>query len=163
MKKISVIVIGAGNRGNRYSGLMAEYPEHYENVLSCSSKQVTAFVEWIKAQDFYDNTTVVVTGDHPTMDGAYVARNAPSGYERHVYNCFINSVATTENTKNRDFTTTDMLPTILASMGCKIEGDRLGLGTNLFSETPTLCEKLGTQKLKRELQKTSDYYNEKFY
>ena len=32
MKKISVIVIGAGNRGNRYSGLMAEYPEHYELV-----------------------------------------------------------------------------------------------------------------------------------
>ena len=140
-----------------------EHPEHYENVLSCSSRQVTAFVEWIKEQDFYENTTVVVTGDHPTMDGAYVARNAPKGYERHVYNCFINSVATTENTKNRDFTTTDMLPPILASMGCKIEGDRLGLGTNLFSETPTLCEKLGTEKLKRELQKTSDYYNEKFY
>ena len=140
-----------------------EHPEHYENVLSCSSRQTAAFVEWIKEQDFYENTTVVVTGDHPTMDGAYVARNAPKGYERHVYNCFINSVATTENTKNSDFTTTDMLPTILASMGCKIEGDRLRLGTNLFSDVPTLCEKLGTEKLKRELQKTSDYYNEKFY
>ena len=140
-----------------------KYPEHYENVFSCSSRQVTAFVEWIKAQDFYENTTVIVTGDHPTMDGAYVARNAPSGYERHVYNCFINSVATTDNTKNREFTTTDMLPTILAAMGCEIEGNRLGLGTNLFSDVPTLCEKMGVQALKREFQKTSDYYNEKFY
>lgn len=32
MKKISVIVIGAGSRGNRYSGLMAADPEHYELV-----------------------------------------------------------------------------------------------------------------------------------
>ena len=30
--KLNVIVIGAGNRGNRYAGLMAEYPEHYELV-----------------------------------------------------------------------------------------------------------------------------------
>lgn len=32
MKKISAIVIGAGNRGNRYAALMNEHPEHYELV-----------------------------------------------------------------------------------------------------------------------------------
>lgn len=141
----------------------SEHAEQYENVLSCSSKQVTAFVEWITEQDFYENTTVIVSGDHPTMDGAYIVRNTPKGYERHVYNCIINSAVTTENTKNREFATHDMFPTVLAAMGCEIEGDRLGLGTNLFSETPTLCELLGTEKLKKELQKTSDFYNEKFY
>ncbi len=32
MKKVSVIVIGTGNRGNRYAGLMALDPAHYELV-----------------------------------------------------------------------------------------------------------------------------------
>ena len=35
--------------------------------------------------------------------------------------------------KNRDFSTLDFFPTTLASLGVQIEGDRLGLGTNLFS------------------------------
>ncbi|WRK53126.1 hypothetical protein SD457_23865 [Coprobacillaceae bacterium CR2/5/TPMF4] len=55
----------------------------------------------------------------------------------------------------------DMYPTILAAMGAKIEGDRLGLGTNLFSDKQTLMEELGFKTLDNELQKTSNYYNQK--
>ena len=40
-----------------------------------------------------------------------------------------------------------MYPTILASMGATIEGDRLGLGTNLFSSQETLIEQLGYSEL----------------
>ena len=32
MKKIRVIVIGAGSRGDRYAGLMNKLPEQYEIV-----------------------------------------------------------------------------------------------------------------------------------
>ena len=46
-------------------------------------------------------------------------------------------------------------------MGAKIEGDRLGLGTNLFSDKQTLMEELGFKTLDNELQKTSNYYNQK--
>ena len=53
----------------------------------------------------------------------------------------------------------DMYPTILAAIGAKIEGDRLGLGTNLFSDKQTLMEKIGFDALNREVQKTSDFYN----
>ncbi|MBQ5709226.1 MAG: LTA synthase family protein, partial [Anaerotignum sp.] len=38
--------------------------EQYENVISCSSKQVAEFVNWIKQQDFYENTTIIIAGDH---------------------------------------------------------------------------------------------------
>ena len=38
----------------------------YGNVMSCSSKQVAEFVKWIQRQKFYENTTVVITGDHLT-------------------------------------------------------------------------------------------------
>ena len=140
-----------------------EYPEQYENVLACSSKQVAEFVSWIQQQDFYDNTTIIICGDHPTMDHDYITRNIPEDYERKVYNCFINSLVSTDNTKNREFSSLDMFPSTLAAIGCTIEGDRLGLGTNLFSSTPTLCEELGTDEFSKELAKNSDYYTKNFF
>lgn len=140
----------------------SDHPEQYENVLSCASKQAIEFIEWIKAQDFYQNTTIIVTGDHPTMDGGYIARNVPETYVRKVYNCFINTRANEVNTKGREFCSMDIFPTVLGAIGCKIEGEKLGLGTNLFSSAPTLCETLGTNQVNTELAKNSDYYNKEF-
>lgn len=136
-----------------------KYDEQYDNVWACSSKQVAEFVDWIKEQEFFENTTVVLTGDHLTMDDSYIQRVMNEGYDRRVYNCFINSAAQAENVKNRQFSTIDMFPTVLAAMGCKIEGERLGLGTNLFSSKPTLCEELGIAEFDIELQKSASTYD----
>ena len=78
---------------------------------------------------------------------------------RTIYNAFINSKVTSDNVNNRAFSVLDMFPTTLASLGVTIKGDRLGLGTNLFSETPTLMEELRVDVLNQELAKKSDYYN----
>lgn len=137
--------------------------EQYENVISCSSKQVAAFVDWIQEQDFYENTTVIIVGDHITMDEGYIQRNVAEDYERTVYNCFLNSAAQSEYTKNRQFVAADLFPTTLAAMGCQIEGDRLGLGTNLFSGKATLVEEMGLEAFDAELSKTSDYYTKNFF
>lgn len=140
-----------------------QYEEQYENVISCASRQVAAFVEWIREQPFYENTTIVITGDHCSMDRGYFGRNVAEDYERHVYNCFINAAVTPFQTQNRQFCTLDMFPTTLAAMGCKIEGERLGLGTNLFSGRRTLMEEMGHTKLCAELSKKSEYYSQHFY
>ena len=66
-------------------------------------------------------------------------------------------------TQNRQFGSIDMFPTTLAAMGVTIEGDRLGLGTNLFSGEKTLSEQYGHTQLDAELQKGSDFYFEKFF
>lgn len=139
-----------------------EYSEQYTNALACSARQVTEFVEWIKQQDFYENTTIIISGDHYTMDNGFIKRNVNKKYTRRVYNCFINAVGNSQNSKNREFTTLDMFPTTLSALGCEIEENRLGLGTNLFSGEKTLCEKYGYNKLNRELQKHSDYYIQEF-
>ena len=139
-----------------------DHEEKYENVYSCASKQLYEFINWIKDQPFYDNTTIVVVGDHASMDAGYFDRSMPNDYERHIYNCFINSAANTDNVKNRVFTPMDMFPTTLAAIGCTVKGERLGLGTNLFSDIPTLAEKYTLKKLNSELGKTSDYYLTKF-
>lgn len=135
-----------------------EHDEQYENVMSCSSRQVAAFVQWLKEQPFYEDTTIVVTGDHLSMDRGYFKRNVDEDYTRRSYNCFINSAAEAEFTKNRRFSALDMFPSTLAAMGCTIEGDCLGLGVNLFSGKPTLIEKLGYQHFDRQLSMASDYY-----
>ena len=52
---------------------------------------------------------------------------------------------------------------MLSALGFQIEGDRLGLGVNLFSQQPTLVEQLGREALNAELQKTSKFYEANFY
>ena len=135
------------------------YEEQYANVLRCSSKQVYEFIEWIKDQPFYKNTTIVISGDHLTMDPAFL-EDIDENYTRTVYNCIINSAVQPEMEGERKFATFDMFPTTLAAMGCRIEGNRLGLGTNLFSDVETLTEMFGFERLDQELQKNSEFYNE---
>ena len=144
-----------------YLSTLAEnkYENKYENVHAYASKLTNDFVNWLKEQDFYENTTIVILGDHLGMQSEFYAEHIDEKYERTVYNTIINSAIEPENTTNRKFTTMDMYPTILASMGVQIEGERLGLGTNLFSGEKTLVEELGYDYVDKELRKKSDFYN----
>lgn len=136
-----------------------KWEEQYKNVISCSSKKVGEFVKWIKKQEFYDNTTIIISGDHLTMQSGFFELAEGQEYDKTVVNVIINSAVSTENTKNRQYSTMDLYPTTLAALGATIEGDRLALGTNLFSEEPTLIEKYGIEELNNELRKTSKYYD----
>ena len=138
------------------------HADQYANVLSCSSRQVYEFLEWIRRQPFYENTTIILSGDHLTMDPEFLAE-LDEGYTRTMYNCIINPAVQPVRTTERKFGVFDMFPTTLAAMGVQIEGDRLGLGTNLFSDLPTLTEEYGYEFLDEELQKRSEYYNEEIY
>ena len=63
---------------------------------------------------------------------------------------------------NREFSVLDMFPTTLASLGVEIEGNRLGLGSNLMSNEKTLLEQMSIEKLEEMISKKSIYYNMKF-
>ena len=138
-----------------------KYDTQYENVYAYSSKSIAEFLEWIKTQEFYKNTTVVILGDHLGMQTEFYTSRIDEDYERTIYNVFINSVVEDKNSNNRTFTTLDIYPTILASIGINIEGERIGLGTNLYSGKPTLAEELGFSYLNLEVSKYSEYYNKK--
>ena len=131
------------------------FPEQYENVFACASTQAAAFVRWLQEQPYYENTTIIICGDHLSMDYGFFQRNGLSDSRRRVYNCIINGAAEPVNTKNRVFTPMDMYPTTLAAMGCQIEGDRLALGTNLYADVPTLAEQLGMDGLKDEINRST--------
>ena len=132
----------------------------YGNVMRCSSKRITEFISWIQEQPWYANTTIVLTGDHPTMDSDF-CNDVDSNYQRKVYVNYINAAPVENNsTGYREYSTFDTFPTTLASLGATISGNKLGLGTNLYSGIPTDIEECGKETMFTELNKPSEFMEE---
>ncbi len=138
-----------------------EYDSVTANVVSCADRQITSFVEWIKEQDFFEDTVVIISGDHPRMDTNLV--ESVDYFDRTIFNCIINSDTEVKGeTTGRVFTPMDMFPTILEAIGFDVEGDRLGLGTSMFSGRQTLAEEMGYDAFEAEVSKYSPYYVDTF-
>ncbi len=136
-----------------------EFENRYSNVYACSDKQVSEFIEWIKQQDFYENTTIILMGDHPTMDATY-CRNIDNDYVRRVYTCVLNAPVSPVRTAYRSYSTLDMFPTTLSTLGVEIPGGRLGLGTSLYTNQRTLTEELGYASVSSSLSRFSSFLDE---
>ncbi|WP_024613326.1 LTA synthase family protein [Clostridium sp. Ade.TY] len=138
-----------------------KYDSQYANVIAYSTKEAVNFVKWIQKQPFYKDTTIVITGDHLSMDKKFF-KDFDKSYHRTVFNLILNPATTTKNVKNREFSPVDMYPTILASMGVQIEGNKLGLGTNLFSNQKTLIERDGLDNVNKGFEGKSNFFNDTF-
>lgn len=134
------------------------FKESLSNSIYHTDENLKDFMEWLKKQDFYENTVIVIQGDHTSMAAEYIHDTYSSSYDRRVWNAFIHSRVKPKKEKNRDFTTMDFYPTILAALGYKIKGDKLGLGTNLFSDTSTLTEKFDADFVDQEIKRNSTFY-----
>ncbi len=132
----------------------------YANVMACSDRQVTEFLKWIQEQDFYDDTVIVINGDHITMDSDF-CDDVDSSYLRKTYSCIVNGKAEKKLDEDRDYCTFDMFPTTLAALGVECSSDRLGVGTNLYSDTPTLVEEEGYNECFAQFSKASPFLEEK--
>lgn len=141
------------------------FDSQYMNVFAHSQKEVVKLVRWIQAQPFYQDTTIVLTGDHLSMDKTFFEDWDPN-YHRTTTNVILNGYFENDAQKikmmQRQFAPFDYYPTILSSMGVKIPGHRLGLGTDLSSNEKTLIEKDGLQQVNDELSRNSKFYNQKF-
>ena len=138
-----------------------KHASQYANVISYSTKEAVNFIKWIQKQPFYKDTTIVVTGDHLSMDKKFF-KDFDKSYHRTVFNLILNPATTTTRVNNRKFSPVDMYPTILASMGVQIEGDKLGLGTNLFSDKQTLIERDGLKTVQEGFEAKSNFFNNTF-
>lgn len=136
----------------------ADYENQYSNVIACSDRQVAEFVVWIQQQDFYENTTIVIAGDHLTMDSAYMEAMGVNAYDRKAYFTVIHPAQGCDANRSRVYSTLDLYPTTLAALGVEIEGERLGLGVNLYSDESTLLEQYGIEYVNTELIKNSELY-----
>ncbi len=155
------------HRPDGYLSPLASTPHEnqYANVVSYSSQEVYKFVRWIQEQPFYENTTVIIIGDHLSMESNFFKfYNFDDSFQRSQYNVILNpdpSVATRDKDIlfNRVWANFDMFPTILSSLGVQYDGSRLGIGTDLFSGDKTLFEELGVEYVNQELEKGSPLFN----
>lgn len=145
-------------QGYTYPDRETRYPVPYGNAVAWSDHDVGDFVRWCREQDFYDHTTIVLCGDHLSMDKTFF-RTVPDEYERTIYNVILNpSPGLTAETKNRAFTMMDFYPTSLRLLGADLSVPRLGYGTDLFSGEPTLCEALGMNAFRDMMETSSPFY-----
>lgn len=154
------------------------FDSQYKNVLRDTSKQLSAFVVWLKEQDFYENTTIVILGDHLYQDSSvfpeefkiqklaskyerdYLLGNSDDTYNRYPLNIFINSLLNPNSVKGRRVSHFDIFPTLIESIGGVFNSKGLGLGRSLYSEGgETLVEIYGGIALNEYLQHKSEYYN----
>lgn len=127
-----------------------EYAERIENVFACADKQLYSFIEWAKEQPWYENTTIIITGDHTYLDAPlnnFITRNSSLPKKeiesrRRFLDIIINPAPELKNAgQNRKFSSFDVMPTVLEALGNKIDGKGIYLGRSLYSEEPTLVEK----------------------
>ncbi len=141
------------------------YDNKYANAVRYSQEETVKFIRWIQQQPFYENTTIIVIGDHLSMAKKFFeGLDGIKKYHRSCYNLILNPAGDLgdlpdERRYNRDWAVFDMFPTILAAIGVEIEGDRLGIGTNLFSDRDTVFEEFGVDYVNDELVKRSNFYN----
>ena len=154
------------------------FDDPYKNALRDASRQMSEFVDWLQAQPFYENTTIVILGDHLYQDSSffpedfriqklnsryskrYFAGKAETGYNRYPLNIFINSPLDPGNAKNRSFSHFDMLPVLLESAGGRFDSEGLALGRPINkADTVTLVEYYGEAAMNGKLQGKSALYN----
>ncbi|MDR1838357.1 MAG: LTA synthase family protein [Treponema sp.] len=136
------------------------FDSQYKNVIRDMSRQLYAFVDWLKQQDFYENTTIVILGDHLYMDWSFFPNTdgTTESYNRYPINIFINSLLNQSNVKNRIFSHFDMLPTIIESIGGIFDSEGLALGRSMLNGH-TLLEKYGEAEINRQLRSKSSLYD----
>lgn len=103
----------------------------YYDALKCSDRMIYDFIAWVKEQDFYSDTSIVILGDH-LLNTHSIKQN------RFVYNAFINArfSAKLDSAKNRALSHFDFAPLILDSLGGGQKIAFLGLGVNpLYAQT----------------------------
>jgi phosphoglycerol transferase len=122
--------------------------------------QLSNFLAYLAEQPFYENTTIVVLGDHLYMESDIFPNDFNSGISnRFPLNIFINSLLNGRYSKNRLFSHFDIFPAIIESIGGSYDAPGLGLGRSMNKGERTLLELLGVDYVNNVLPQKSAYYN----
>lgn len=176
-----------------YATSYGDYPKPYKDdrdSFIAADHMALEFIEWLQQQDFYDNTTVLIQGDHLYMRQKLGTVFLPS--DRLIYNVFLNTspIATQavaasvvrdsqkmydsatgqrqggrghDGGELREATMLDMSASLLEAIGVKLPNGAFGLGRSIFSGELTLVERLGVEKLAEALSGQSEFYNALFF
>ena len=145
-----------------------DFSSQMQNVIRCSDEQVYNFVRWIQNQSWYENTMIVITGDHNYLDSPlnnFIRDECELSYseavlKRRVLDIIINpytDVLKSEQ-KFRRFSSFDFMPTILELMGYKLSEDGLAFGRSLLGNSKTLVELYDEEEMEKEILRPTVQY-----
>lgn len=126
-------------------------------VLRCTSKQLSDFLQWAKTQPWYKNTVISVMGDHAMPMLSPKANVSPMD-SLYWVNFIINS-AIQGPVRERQYSSLDVFPTLLESMGFALENRGIALGRSLYSDSLTMLELYGRHTLDSLLRVRSIQYD----
>ncbi|EAY03651.1 hypothetical protein TVAG_145200 [Trichomonas vaginalis G3] len=129
------------------------------STVKCSDKRIADLLEWCKKQSWYNNTVIVLFGDHIVRGNGNPEIAEKHRFSRRPFNLIINSGLENKNNRKREFTSMDVYPTVISAIGAKLKTEQLGMGVNLFSGEQTLVEKFGLEKFIKECEGTRIFYN----
>lgn len=129
----------------------------YQNALRCSSRIISDFLEWCSNQSWFENTVVLVAGDH-VLQSLSVKAGLPLNEKMQTI-AFMLNVPFKEKRINRFFSNLDYSATILESMGWNLPNHAFGLGRSLFASESTMLEKYGRDSLDALLRQRSTQYD----
>lgn len=110
---------------------------NYKDAVLCTDQEVASFIDWVKQQPFYKNTTIVVAGDH-LLPHSDIDANLEKVENREIYFTILNPGVKIKPVPHK-FTNLDIAPTILDALGVDFSGV-FGLGRSLFRMEKTLVE-----------------------
>ncbi|MDR2445535.1 MAG: hypothetical protein LBD44_06340 [Spirochaetaceae bacterium] len=114
------------------------FASQYKNVLFDMDRQLSNFLEWLEGQEFYENTTVVILGDHLYMDS-----------HKYIYQLHVNG----KKYQNRIFSHFDIFPALIDSIGGVYDAKGLALGRSMNKGEHTLLEEFGVDHVNNALQR----------
>lgn len=132
----------------------------FPEALRCASMQLESFINWMREQPWFEKTVVFIMGDHATPSLSAKA-GLPQSERLYWTNFVINAALDSGKVyrQGRAYSSLDMFPTILESMGFELENHAIALGKSLYAESPTLLEKYGQKTLDSLLRERSIQYD----
>jgi len=140
-------------------GKPIKYGSKFKTVLEQMSAELYDFVLWLKEQEWFENTSLAIFGDHAFME----SMREITGERGSPLYTFLNlPLAEGLDLREKKISHFDIFPTLLHSIGASWSSPALGLGVSLMSEDSTLLEKFGKDSLAKALEQNSVLYNSFF-
>ncbi len=124
------------------------------DAYMCSDIAVNDFISWLKTSPYWENTTVVILGDHPLPNRIKTKKHI----KHKIFNVFLNLPDSKKIDNKKIFSALDIPATLLESINFNLKDHSYGLGRSIFTDVPSLLEKLGNN-LNRHLLQHSEVYD----
>lgn len=143
-----------------------DYPRPFgdpRDSFIAADHMAAEFLDWLAAQDFYAETTVLIVGDHLYMGTELGTVALEEDRSPLLYNVFLNTVFDGRpEVSKRAAVMWDMGASLLEAVGAELPEGRFGLGVSIFSDRPTLAERFDAETLASFSRGKSAFY-EKFF